>query len=143
MSYTNWQSHTIIVTKSNHEQDYFCNAKKNAVDNHNCRQGKSTLTLLSAPYTALVCSQLLLSLPALSSSLSALFFTCPAFKLLSVISKSFLLSTPCIDFSDKLGKNSKLNSNEQKHHLKNNLYLYCGLKNYKVNQCPRKQLIKV
>jgi len=35
-----------------------------------------------------------------------------------------------------------LNGNEHKHYINNNLYLYCGSKDHKVDGCPRKQLVR-
>ena len=52
------------------------------------------------------------------------------------------LSTPRVDLSNKLGRDSKLNDNEHKCCIDNNLYLYCGSKDHKVDGCPRKQLVR-
>ena len=41
----------------------------------------------------------------------------------------------------KLANNSKLTSNKCKKHLKNNLCLYCGTKDHKLNFCSKKQTI--
>ena len=60
----------------------------------------------------------------------------------SSIVKLWSPSTPHVDLSDKLGRDSKLNSNEHKCCIDNNLYLYCGSKNHKVDECPRKQLVR-
>jgi len=46
-----------------------------------------------------------------------------------------------VDLSSKLASNGKLTSDEYKKHLKNNLYLYCGAGDYKLNFCPKKQTI--
>ena len=51
-------------------------------------------------------------------------------------------STPRVDLSDKLGRDGKLNSNERKRRIDHNLCLYCGLKDHKVDGCPRKQLVR-
>jgi len=61
---------------------------------------------------------------------------------LSSIAKSLSLFTPCVDLSDKLGRDSKLNDNECKRHIDNNLYLYYRSKDHKVDGCPRKQLVR-
>jgi len=61
---------------------------------------------------------------------------------LSSIVKSPSPSTPRVDLSDKLGRDGKLNGNEHKHYINNNLYLYCGSKDHKVDGCPRKQLVR-
>ena len=44
-----------------------------------------------------------------------------------------------VDFSSKLANNGKLTSNECKKCLKNNLYLYCGVGDHKLDSCPKKQ----
>jgi len=44
-----------------------------------------------------------------------------------------------VDLSSKLASNSKLTSDEHKKHLENNLYLYCGAGDYKLDSCPKKQ----
>ena len=44
-----------------------------------------------------------------------------------------------MDLSSKLASNGKLTSDEHKKHLKNNLYLYCGVGDYKLDSCPKKQ----
>ncbi len=46
-----------------------------------------------------------------------------------------------INLFSKLANNGKLTSNECKKHLKNNLCLYCGAKNYKLDFCLKKQTI--
>jgi len=56
--------------------------------------------------------------------------------------KSPSSSTLHVDFSDKLGKDSELNGNECNRYINNNLCLYCGLKDHKIDECPRKQLIR-
>ena len=44
-----------------------------------------------------------------------------------------------MDLSSKLASNSKLISDECKKHLENNLCLYYGAKDHKLNSCPKKQ----
>jgi len=46
---------------------------------------------------------------------------------------------PQVDLSSKLASNGKLTSDECKKHLKNNLYLYCGVGDHKLNSCSKKQ----
>ena len=60
----------------------------------------------------------------------------------SSIVKSPSPSTLRVDLSDKLGRDGKLNSNERKCRIDNNLCLYCGSKDHKVDRCPRKQLVR-
>jgi len=60
----------------------------------------------------------------------------------SSITKSPSPSTLRVDLSNKLSKDGKLNSNECKCCINNNLCLYCRLKDHKIDGCPRKQLIR-
>ena len=48
-------------------------------------------------------------------------------------------NTLWVDLSSKLASNGKLTSDEHKKHLKNNLCLYCGAGDYKLDSCPKKQ----
>ena len=48
-------------------------------------------------------------------------------------------NTPWVDLSFKLASNSKLTSNKHKKCLKNNLCLYCGARDHKLDSCPKKQ----
>ena len=48
-------------------------------------------------------------------------------------------NTPRVDLSSKLASNGKLTSDERKKHLENNLYLYCGAGDHKLDSCPKKQ----
>ena len=44
-----------------------------------------------------------------------------------------------MDLSSKLASNSKLTSDERKKYLENNLCLYYGVEDNKLNSCPKKQ----
>jgi len=44
-----------------------------------------------------------------------------------------------VDLSSKLASNGKLTSDECKKYLKNNLCLYCGAGDYKLDSYPKKQ----
>jgi len=48
-------------------------------------------------------------------------------------------STPQVDLSSKLASNGKLTRNKCKKCLKNNLCLYCGAGDHKLDSCPKKQ----
>jgi len=48
-------------------------------------------------------------------------------------------NTPQVDLSSKLASNGKLTSDECKKCLKNNLCLYCGAGDHKLDSCPKKQ----
>ena len=44
-----------------------------------------------------------------------------------------------MDLSSKLASNGKLTSDKHKKHLENNLCLYCGAGDHKLDSCPKKQ----
>jgi len=44
-----------------------------------------------------------------------------------------------VDLSYKLASNGKLTSDKYKKRLENNLYLYCGIEDHKLDFCPKKQ----
>ena len=48
-------------------------------------------------------------------------------------------NTPQVDLSSKLASNGKLTSDKHKKHLENNLCLYCGAGDHKLDSCPKKQ----
>ena len=48
-------------------------------------------------------------------------------------------NTPRVDFSSKLASNGKLTSDECKKCLENNLCLYCGAGDHKLDSYPKKQ----
>ena len=48
-------------------------------------------------------------------------------------------NNPWVDLSSKLASNGKLTSDERKKHLENNLCLYCGAVDHKLDSCPKKQ----
>jgi len=48
-------------------------------------------------------------------------------------------NTPWVDLSSKLASNSKLTSDKCKKHLENNICLYCGAGNHKLDSYPKKQ----
>ena len=48
-------------------------------------------------------------------------------------------NTPRVDLSSKLASNSKLTSDKHKKRLENNLCLYCGAGDHKLDSCPKKQ----
>jgi len=60
----------------------------------------------------------------------------------SSITKSLSPSTLHVDLSDKLGRDGKLNGNECKYCIDNNLFLYYRSKDHKVDRCPRKQPVR-
>jgi len=44
-----------------------------------------------------------------------------------------------MNLSFKLASNGKLTSDKHKKYLENNLCLYCGAKDHKLDSCPKKQ----
>jgi len=48
-------------------------------------------------------------------------------------------NTLWVDLSSKLASNGKLTSDKHKKHLENNLCLYCGAGDHKLDSCPKKQ----
>jgi len=48
-------------------------------------------------------------------------------------------NTLWVDLSSKLASNGKLTSNKRKKCLENNLCLYCGAGDHKLDSCPKKQ----
>jgi len=124
--------------EQNREQDHFCNIKKKAADSHYWKQGKMAQYSASSQSSAL-------SHPQLSTNLSQTALSWNSLKppRSSSIIKSQSPSTLHIDLSNKLDRDSKLNSNECKCHIGNNLCLYCRLKDHKVDECPRKQPVRV
>ena len=122
----------------NRERDCLWNTEKDAADSHNRKQEKMTQYSASSQN----------SIPSRPQSSAILPQTAPSRnsqkppRALSSIAKSPSPSTLRVDLSNKLGRNGKLNGNEQKRRIDNNLCLYCGLKDHKVNGCPRKQLVR-
>ena len=45
----------------------------------------------------------------------------------------------CYHTRHKLASNDKLTSDKHKKHFENNLCLYCGARDHKLNFCPKKQ----
>jgi len=112
--------------EQNHEQDHLQNTEKKAADSYNQKQGKIAQYSTSSQSSALSRSQSSTNLPQTVPSRNSLKPPRPPFS----IAKLPSLSTPCVDLSDKLGRDSKLNSNEHKHYIDNNLCLYCRLKDH-------------
>jgi len=112
--------------------------EKNAADSHNWKQGRMAQLSASSQNSASSRPQSSTALPQTAPSQSSL----KPPRASSSIAKSPSPSTPHVDLSNKLSRNGKLNGNERKRHIDNNLCLYCGLKNHKVDGYPRKQPVK-
>jgi len=124
--------------KWNHEQDRFCNIKKEAADSHHQKQDRmaqySTFSQSSTPLrpqSSITPPQTMPSWNSLKPSRQP-----------SSITKSLSPSTLHVDLSDKLGRDGKLNGNEYKYCIDNNLFLYYRSKDHKVDRCPRKQPVR-
>jgi len=124
--------------EQNHERDCLCNMEKEAADSHHRKQGKMTQYSASSQSSTLPRSQSSTTPPQIVLSRSSL----KPPRISPSITKSPSPSTPHVDLSDKLGRDGKLNSNERKRHINNNLCLYCRSKDHKVDRCPRKQPVR-
>ena len=114
------------------ERDCECHharqVEKEALESHSWKQGKaSTSGSVTASQSKANLSPAALSAKNLSSTPSL----SPALKKQP--------NTPRVDFFSKLASNGKLTSDEHKKHLKNNLYLYCGAGDHKLDSYPKKQ----
>ena len=116
------------------ERDRECHrrrqAKKEALESHSWKQEKaSTSSSVTASQSKANLSPAALSAKNLSSKPSL----SPALKKQP--------NTPRVDFFSKLASNGKLTSDEHKKHLKNNLYLYCGAGDHKLDFYLKKHII--
>ena len=102
--------------------------EKEALESHSQKQEKaSTSSLAMASQNKANLSSTALSTKTFSSKLSL----SPTLKKQS--------NSLWVDFSSKLARNSKLTSDKYKKHLENNLCLYCGAGDYKLESCSKKQ----
>ena len=114
------------------ERDHECHharqAEKEALESHSRKQGKASTSgsVTTSQYKAN---------PSLAASsaknLSSKPSPSPAPKKQP--------NTPQVDLSSKLASNGKLTSDERKKRLENNLCLYCGAGDHKLDSCPKKQ----
>jgi len=134
----------LAITFDNHyweqncEQDCLQNTEKEAADSHHQKQGKMTQYSTSSQSSALSRPQSFTNPPQTALSWNSLKPPRSSFS----VAKLPFPSTPYVDLSNKLGRDSKLNGNERKCHIDNNLCLYCGSKDHKVDGYPRKQLVR-
>jgi len=111
-----------------HEHHHARQVEKEAFESHSQKQGKaSTSGLVTASQNKANLSSVALSTKNLPSKSS-----------LSPASKK-QPNTPQVDLSSKLASNGKLTSDECKKHLKNNLCLYYGAGDHKLDSCPKEQ----
>jgi len=115
------------------ERDRECHCarqvEKEALESHSWKQGKA----FTSSSVTISQSKANLSLAASSTK--------------NFLSKSSLSptskkqpNTPWVDLSSKLASNGKLTSDKCKKCLKNNLCLYCGVGDHKLDSCPKKQI---
>ena len=124
-----------LVMTINHrywERDHECHcgrqAEKETLESHSQKQGKVPISS-----SVMVFQSKVNPFPVASSAKNS--FSKP-FPSLAPKKQS---NTPQVDLSFKLASNGKLTSDICKKCLKNNLCLYCGAENHKVDSCPKKQ----
>jgi len=114
--------------KQDHEHHRARQAEKEAIESHSQKQGKAfTSVSVTASQSKANPSSVASSAKNLPSKLSP----SPAPKKQP--------NTPWVDLSSKLASNGKLTSDEHKKCLKNNLCLYCGAGDHKLDSCLKKQ----
>jgi len=126
--------YTLAMTINHHYWERDCErhctrqAEKEALESHSWKQGKASTS------GSVTTSQSKTNLSPAASSTKNPF------------SKSSLSPTPKkqpntlqVDLSSKLASNGKLISNKCKKCLENNLCLYCGAGDHKLDSCPKKQ----
>ena len=74
----------------------------------------------------------------INPSLAASFVKNPSSKLPSFPAPKKQSNSLQVDLTSKLVSNSKLTSNKHKKHLKNNLYFYCSIEDYKLDSYSKK-----
>ena len=113
--------------EQDHECHYVRQAEKEAFEFYSWKQGKASTSSTAIAHQNKANSSLVASSTKNTSSKSSL---SPTPKKQS--------NTPQVDLSSKLASNSKLTSDECKKCLKNNLCLYCGIRDYKLDSCFKK-----
>jgi len=126
--------YTLVMTIDHHywerEREHHCakQAKKEALESHSWEQGKASTS------GSAMASQNKANTPLAAPSIKN-----PSSKPSLSPAPKKQPNTLRVDLSSKLASNSKLTSDECKKHLKNNLCLYCGAGDHKLNSCPKKQ----
>jgi len=122
----------------NRERDRLRNTEKDAADSHNRKQGRMAQFSASSQNSVLPRPQSSTAPPQTAPFRNSL----KPPRASSPIVKSPSPSTPHVDLSDKLGRDGKLNGNERKCCIDNNLCLYCGSKDHKCKGTSREVLSK-
>jgi len=102
--------------------------EKEVLESHFWKQGKASTS-----------STVMASQNKANTSLAALSTKNSSSKLSPSSTSKKQPNTPWVDLSSKLASNGKLTSDECKKHLKNNLYLYCGAGDHKLDSYSKKQ----
>ena len=103
-------------------------AEKKALESHSWKQGKASTS-----------SSVMASQNKANPSLAASSAKNPSSKPSPSPAPKKQPNTPQVDLSSKLASNGKLTSDECKKRLENNLCLYCGAGDHKLDSCPKKQ----
>ena len=127
--------YALAMTIDHHywERDCECyyarQVEKEAFESHSWKQGKASTS-----------GSVMASQSKANPSLAALSAKNPFSKSSPSSASKKQPNTPWVDLSSKLASNGKLTSDERKKHLENNLCLYCGAGDYKLDSCPKKQI---
>ena len=100
-------------------------AEKEALKSHSQKQGKASTS-----------SSVTVSQSKANLSLAVSSAKNPPSKSSSSSTPKKQPNTPQVNLSSKLASNGKLTSDKRKKHLKNNLCLYCGAGDHKLDSCP-------
>jgi len=111
-----------------HERHRARQAEKEALESHSQKQGKAST---SSSGTA--------SQSKANPSLAVSSTKNPSSKLSPSPAPKKQPNILRVDLSSKLASNGKLTSDECKKRLENNLCLYCGAGDHKLDSCPKKQ----
>ena len=114
--------------EQDHKYHHARQAEKEALESHFWKQGKAST------FGSVTASQSKANPSSAASSTKNLFSKSSQFP-----TPKKQPNTPQVDLSFKLASNSKLTSDERKKHLENNLCLYCGAGDHKLDFCPKKQ----
>ena len=132
---TSFQDMYALVMTINHrywkrdrEHHHARQAEKEALKSHSQKQGKASTS-----------GSVMTSQSKANSSPAALSAKNPSSKPSPSPAPKKQPNTPRVDLSSKLASNRKLTSDEHKKYLENNLCLYCGAEDHKLDSCPKKQ----
>ena len=110
------------------ERHHARQVEKEALDSHSQKQGKASTSVSVTAFQSKANPS-----PAVSSAKN------PSSKPSPSPAPKKQANIPRVDLSSKLASNGKLTSDERKKRLENNLCLYCGVGDHKLDSCPKKQ----